>query len=355
MIASISSPNSEMRQARSSRWAGKISIVSPRTRNEPRTKLMSWRLYCWATRSASSCALVEPVADLHLEGHRRVGLDRADTVDAGDRGDDDDVVALEQRARRRVAHAVDLLVDRRFLLDVGVGARDVGLGLVVVVVGDEILDRVVREEFLELAIELRGQRLVGGEDQRRALRLLDHLGHGEGLARAGDAEQHLGAVAVADAVDEVVDGGRLVAGRLEIRHHLDGDAAFGLFRPGRAVRRPELAVLVQRVAGFDQRRQRRDGGGDAAGLASCSASSSEMSRPATGLRPAAARSRAVAAPPIEVPRAVLVGAEERSGIFFLALPSPLRGWRRSGRVGSSGSARAPCWRSSPTPLARDSG
>ena len=57
-------------------------------------------------------ALVEPVADLHLEGHRRVGLDRADTVDAGHRGDDDDVVALEQRARRRVAHAVDLLVDR---------------------------------------------------------------------------------------------------------------------------------------------------------------------------------------------------------------------------------------------------
>ena len=32
------------------------------------------------------------------------------------------------------------------LLDVGVGARDVGLGLVVVVVADEVLDRVVGEE-----------------------------------------------------------------------------------------------------------------------------------------------------------------------------------------------------------------
>src|SRR5688500_19831424 len=50
-------------------------------------------------------------------------------------------------------------------------------------------------------------------------------------------------------------------------------------------------------------------------LSSEPTSSSEMSRPATGLRPAAARSLAVAAPPIEVPRAVLVGAEERSGIF----------------------------------------
>ena len=128
---------------------------------------------------------------LQREGHRGIGLDRADAVDAGDRGDDDDVVALQQRAGRGVAHAVDLLVDRGFLLDIGVGARDVGLGLVIVVVGDEILDRVVGEEALELAVELRRQRLVGGEDQRRPLRRLDHLGHGEGLARAGDAEQHL--------------------------------------------------------------------------------------------------------------------------------------------------------------------
>ena len=57
-----------------------------------------------------------------------------------------------------------------------------------------------------------------------------------------------------------------------------------------------------------------------------SASSSEMSRPATGLSPAAARSLADAAPPIEVPRAVLVGAEERSGMrlddFGFEAPSP---------------------------------
>jgi len=42
-----------------------------------------------------------------------------------------------------VSEPLDLLVDRRVLLDVGVGLRDVGLGLVVVVVGDEVLDRVL--------------------------------------------------------------------------------------------------------------------------------------------------------------------------------------------------------------------
>ena len=114
-------------------------------------------------------ALGDALAPLHREGHGRIGLDIADAVDAGHRGDDDDIVALEQRARRRMAHAVDLLVDRGFLLDIGVGARHIGFRLVVIVIGDEIFDRVVGEEAPELAIELGGKRLVGREHQGRAL------------------------------------------------------------------------------------------------------------------------------------------------------------------------------------------
>ena len=101
-------------------------------------------------------------------------------------------------AGRRMAHPVDRLVHRAFLLDVGVRAGDIGLGLVIIVIGDEILDRIVGEEALELAVELRGEDLVRREHERRALQRLDHLGHGEGLARAGDAEQHLGLLALAD-------------------------------------------------------------------------------------------------------------------------------------------------------------
>jgi hypothetical protein len=47
-----------------------------------------------------------------------------------------------------MAHAVDLLVDRGILLDIGVGARDIGFGLVVIVIADEIFDRVVRKKLL---------------------------------------------------------------------------------------------------------------------------------------------------------------------------------------------------------------
>src|SRR5256885_15479544 len=84
----------------------------------------------------------------------------AEAVDARDRGDDHHVPALEERARRGMAHLVDLFVPGAVLLDVHVASGDIGLGLVVVVVRDEVLDGVLREELLELAIELGGERLV---------------------------------------------------------------------------------------------------------------------------------------------------------------------------------------------------
>ena len=118
-----------------------------------------------------------------------VGLRRAEAEDRADRGDDHDVAAREQRRRGGVAQPVDLLVDRRVLLDVEVLARDVGLGLVVVVVGDEVLDGVGREVRPELVAELRRERLVVGEDQRRPLQLLDRRRHRHRLAGAGGAEQ----------------------------------------------------------------------------------------------------------------------------------------------------------------------
>ena len=97
-------------------------------------------------------ALVDLLAELHREGHGGVGLDRADAVDAGHGRHDDDVVALDERTGGGVAHPVDLLVDRGLLFDVCVGARHVSFGLVVIVIGDEILDRVLRKKRLKLPI-----------------------------------------------------------------------------------------------------------------------------------------------------------------------------------------------------------
>ena len=52
------------------------------------------------------------------------------------------------------------------------------------------------------------------QDQGRTVDRLDDLGHGEGLAAAGDAEQHLVLLPFADAAREFRDGGLLIAPRL---------------------------------------------------------------------------------------------------------------------------------------------
>ena len=138
---------------------------------------------------AQELVAVDEVALLeHLHVHV-VRLGRAEAEDGRHARDDDDVAAGEDGGGRRVAQAVDLLVDRRVLLDVEVLARDVRLGLVVVVVGDEVLDRVVGEERPELVAELGGERLVVRHDERRALDALDDARHRHRLAGAGGAQE----------------------------------------------------------------------------------------------------------------------------------------------------------------------
>ena len=86
---------------------------------------------------------------------------------------------------------LDLVVDRRILFNIGVRVGDIGLRLVVVVVGDKILHSVVREKFPELAAKLRGQRLVVRQNKRRAVDVCDDVCHRERFARACDAQQGL--------------------------------------------------------------------------------------------------------------------------------------------------------------------
>jgi hypothetical protein len=65
--------------------------------------------------------------------------------------------------------------------------------------------------LFELVVELGGEGLVMGEDEGGALDLLDDLGHGEGFAGAGDAEEDLVFLSGAEAGDELGDGAGLVA------------------------------------------------------------------------------------------------------------------------------------------------
>jgi len=146
----------------------------------------------------------------------------AHAVDAGHGGDHHHILASAEQGRGgRQAELVDFTVDGQVLLDVGIRRRDVGLGLVVVVVGHVVLHGVLREEALELAVELGGQRLVVAQDERGLVDVGDDVGDGEGLSRAGDTEQRLGRQALADTVGELADSFGLVARRLVVGGELE--------------------------------------------------------------------------------------------------------------------------------------
>ena len=214
---------------------------------------------------ADELVAADALADLQRTHRAQVLLGRAETVDARDGRDHDDVAPAEQRVGRGVPQALDLGVDRGVLLDEGVGLRDVGLGLVVVVVADEVLDRVVRHEVAELVRELRREGLVVRHHQGRALHLLDEPGGRRGLAGSGRAEQHDIRLAGVDAVRELCDRLRLVAARDVVADDLEGADGAGGLHTLQATRRrrqragagigPELVGLgerlVERAARFD--------------------------------------------------------------------------------------------------------
>ena len=152
-------------------------------------------------------------ADAHHQGAVRGRV--AEAVDRRDGGDDHHVLALHQRRRGTEPQRLEVLVDRGILLDVDVGRGDVGLGLVVVVVRDEVLDRIARQELLHLAVQLRGEGLVVREDERGLAVGRDGVGQGHRLATAGHAQQGLVLVATDEPRRQLGDGARLVAGRFK--------------------------------------------------------------------------------------------------------------------------------------------
>ena len=111
----------------------------------------------------------------HLQLHRpvQVGLRRAESVDARHRSDHDHITAGQQIRGRRMPQPFDVVVDRAVLLDISVRLRDVGLRLVVVVVGHEVLDGVVRQHLPEFVGQLGRECLVGRHHQGGSLKPFD--------------------------------------------------------------------------------------------------------------------------------------------------------------------------------------
>jgi len=144
-----------------------------------------------------------------------------------------------------VAQAVDLLVYRHLLVDERVRLLDVRLRLVVVVVGDEVLDGVVRIQLAELLVQLGRERLVVRENEGGLVQLLGDPRDGVRLPRAGDAEQRLLFRARLEPLDELLDRLRLVARGLERGVDAEGSVdGRAVLREGGSRRRSRYVSLA---------------------------------------------------------------------------------------------------------------
>lgn len=83
-----------------------------------------------------------------------------------------------------------------------------------IILGHKVLHRVLREELLELAVQLSGQSLIVGYYQSGLVQGGNHVGHGEGLAGACDSQQGLELVTLPEAFHQLGYGCGLVSGGL---------------------------------------------------------------------------------------------------------------------------------------------
>jgi hypothetical protein len=95
-----------------------------------------------------------------MKEHSVIGLRRPQTIDTGDAGYNDDIISLKKGPGSGVSHLIDVFIDLSVLLDIGVGGRDISLGLIIVVITDKKFNGILRKEFLKFTVELGSKSFV---------------------------------------------------------------------------------------------------------------------------------------------------------------------------------------------------
>lgn len=78
--------------------------------------------------------------------------------------------------------------------------------------GDEILNGIVRKKFFHFPVKLCRQCLIMCNDQRRFVQLLNDVRHGKCLSRAGDTKQGFKLISFLETFHQFRDCLRLIAG-----------------------------------------------------------------------------------------------------------------------------------------------
>ena len=116
-----------------------------------------------------------------------------------------------------MTQAVDLLIDRSILFNIGIRMGDIGFRLIIIVIRNEILHRVIRKEFPKLRAELGSQRFIMSQHQCGTVQLFNDRSHSKGFTGAGNTQKGLLSQSPVDTVCQRLDGSRLVTGGAVVR------------------------------------------------------------------------------------------------------------------------------------------
>lgn len=116
--------------------------------------------------------------------------------------------------------SIDFLVDRCFFFDIRSRFDDESFWLIVVIVGDKIVNRIFWKKFLEFLCELGGKCFIMSKDQCWSLAPRDDIGHGKCFPRSRHSEEGLVLISLIDRSHEFPDGNWLISGRRILRMEL---------------------------------------------------------------------------------------------------------------------------------------
>ena len=113
-----------------------------------------------------------------------------------------------------MAQTVDLVVYGRVLFYIQILPGDIRLGLVVIVIGNEIFHCVFGKKFTEFRAKLGSKCLVMRQNECGTVTFCDDIRHRKGLTRACDTNKRLRTVTAKNALGKSFDRFRLVTRRL---------------------------------------------------------------------------------------------------------------------------------------------
>ncbi len=188
-----------------------IDCVSPHTEGSP-DKICVIALVVHRNKRAHNIASLEGRI-LNADGNAlfAVFLRRPKPVNARHGRYNNDIVSGQHVMGGGVPQAVYFFVNFGFFFNIGVGLGNVCLRLVVVVVGDKVMDGVFRKKFFKFACQLCGKCFIMGDDKSWLLQCLDNMRHGKRFAGAGNAQKRLMMHSCFHVLNQRLDGARLVA------------------------------------------------------------------------------------------------------------------------------------------------